>query len=71
MLQPPSLDNAYAMTQLKCNDTKIDRKHYLLLFYNLDITFLHLFMELPTLLTNFIEFRPNFYNLKTQQQQHD
>jgi len=26
-------------------------------------------MELPTLSTNFIEFRPNFYNLKTQQQQ--
>jgi len=28
-------------------------------------------MELPTLSTNFIEFIPNFYNLKTQQQQHD
>jgi len=28
-------------------------------------------MELPTLSTNFIEFRPNSYNLKTQQQQHD
>jgi len=29
-------------------------------------------MELPTLSTNFIDFRPNSYNLKTQQQQqHD
>jgi len=26
-------------------------------------------MELPTLSTNFIEFKPNSYNLKTQQQQ--
>jgi len=26
-------------------------------------------MVLPTLSTNFIEFRPNSYNLKTQQQQ--
>jgi len=25
-------------------------------------------MELPTLSTNFIEFRPNSYNLKNQQQ---
>jgi len=61
-LQNPNFDNP---------NPKIDRKHYLLTFYNLDITFLHQFMELPTLSTNFIEFKRNFYNLKTQQQPYD
>jgi len=28
-------------------------------------------MKLPPLSTILIEFKPNFYNLKTQQQQHD
>jgi len=35
-----------------------------LLFYDLDIMFLRQFMELPTLSTNFIEFKPNCYNIK-------
>jgi len=53
--QNPNFDNP---------NPKIDKKHYLLLFYNLDIIFFTLIHGITYTFNNLIEFKPNFYNIK-------
>jgi len=60
--QNPNFDNP---------NPKIDRKHYLLIFYNIDIIFFTLILGITYTFNYLIEFKPNFYNIKNSQQRRD